>query len=68
MDKDFRNCVRFKDFCKFIKAYRLGKAYDGTDSSLSSSDIIDNGVRDMWKRMDPERTCKVSIDHCSDFL
>ena len=68
MDKDFRNCVRFKDFCKFVKAYRQGKAYDGTDSSLSSSDIIDNGVRDMWKRMDPERTCKVSIDVCSDFL
>merc|ERR1719232_299995 len=50
MDKDFRNCVRFKDFCKFVKAYRRGKAYDGTDSSLSSSDIFDDVVRNMWKK------------------
>ena len=68
MDKDFRNCVRFKDFCKFVKAHRRGKAYDGTDSSLSSSDIFDDVVRDMWKRMDPERNCKVSIDHCTAFV
>ena len=68
MDKDFRNCVRFKDFCKFVKAYRRGKAYDGTDSSLSSSDIFDDVVRNMWKKMDPERTCKVSIDHCCEFV
>ena len=25
MDKNFRNCVRFKDFSKFVKAYRQGK-------------------------------------------
>ena len=57
MDKDFRNVVRFKEFCKFVKAHRRGKAYDGTDSSLSSSDIFDDVVRTMWVKMDPERTC-----------
>ena len=53
MDKDFRNAVRFKDFCKFVKNHRRGKAYDGTDSSLSSSDIFDDVVRGMWKKVDP---------------
>ena len=28
MDRDFRGYVRFKDFCKFIKKHRKGKAYD----------------------------------------
>ena len=68
MDKDFGNCVRFKDFCKFVKAYRRGNAYNGIDSSLSSSDIFNEALRDLWKRMDPERACKVSIDHCCDFM
>ena len=68
MDKDFHNCVRFKEFCKFVKAYRRGKAYDGTDSSLSSSDIFDDVVRTMWVKMDPERSCKVPIEHCINFV
>ena len=47
MDKDFRNCVRFKEFVKFVKAYRLGKHFsdEENDSSLSSSDIFDDIVR-----------------------
>ena len=65
MDKDFNNCVRFKDFCKFVKAHRLGKAYDGTDSSISSSDIFNDVVREMWKKADPERNCKIPVDDCA---
>ena len=28
MDKDFNNYVRFKDFCKFVKKHKKGKAYE----------------------------------------
>ena len=66
MDKDFRDCVRYKDFYKFVKAYQRGKAYDSSDSSSSSFKF--DVVRTMWKKMDPERTCKVSIEHCRVFI
>ena len=61
MDKDFRNHVRFKDFCKFVKNHNKGKAYNEEDSSLSSSDIFEDIIRDLWREIDPERLCVVPI-------
>ena len=49
MDKDFHNYVRFKEFKKFVKMFKEGKAYTGTDSSLSSSDVFDEIARELWK-------------------
>ena len=61
MDSEFRNHVRFKDYCKFVKAHARGKAYDESDSSLSSSDYLDEALKDMWRQMDPERLCVLPI-------
>lgn len=63
MDKDFRGYARFKDFCKFVKKHKKGKAYDevddpGPDSSMSSSEEVELHVRAIWKNyIDPEREC-----------
>ena len=61
MDSEFRNHVRFKDYCKFCKAHAKGKAYGDSDSSLSSSDYLDEALKDMWRQMDPERLCILPI-------
>ena len=68
MDRDFRNMVRFKDFCKFVKNHKKGKAYHQTDSSLSTSDIFEDVMRDMWIKCDPNRDCKVSARAAQKFL
>jgi len=57
MDSDFRGVVRFKDFCKFVKNHKKGKAYDDSDSSLSTSDFFDAILKNMWISVDPERNC-----------
>ena len=63
MDKDFRGKVRFKDFCKFVKKHKKGKAYDeidnpSSDSSISSSEEVEMHCRAIWKNyIDPEREC-----------
>ena len=62
MDSEFRGHVRFKDFCRFVKKHRQGKAYEGSDSSISDSEIIDNFLKDQWREIDPERTCKVPVE------
>ena len=61
MDQDFRGHVRFKDFCKFVKHHEMGIAYGEKDSSISSSEVIDEMVREQWRVIDPERTCHVPI-------
>ena len=71
MDKDFRNQVRFKDFCKFVKKHKKGKAYeeiDSPDSSMSSSEEVELKARETWRDIfDPERNCEVENEkaiHC----
>ena len=49
MDADFRGHVRFKDFCKFVKNWRKGKAYQDSDSSASTSDMVDDVLKEQWK-------------------
>ena len=61
MDSDFRGHVRFKDFCKFVKMNRQGRAYEDPDSSSSDSDLVDLAVKDLWQKIDPEHTCKVPV-------
>ena len=70
MDKKFNGYVRFKDYCKFVKKWHKGKAYDNdwfSDSSLSLSDFFsdNDSDRERWHQMDPERTCHVHIDVCA---
>ena len=64
MDPEFRNCVRFKDFSKFIKAHKKGKAYGerpySSLSSFSSSDANDVIAVDNWKKIDPQRKCQLT--------
>ena len=66
MDKDYRGHVRFKDFCKFVKKHKKGKAYkaidepSSPDSSMFSSEEVDLHARAIWKNyIDPERECLV---------
>ena len=55
MDHDYRGKVRFKDFCKFVKAHEKGIAYKekAKDSSHSDSDIVEEVVREIWQELDP---------------
>ena len=55
MDHDYRGKVRFKDFCKFVKAHAKGIAYKekAKDSSHSDSDIVEEVVREIWQELDP---------------
>ena len=68
MDRDFRDFVRFKDFCKFVKNHKKGKAYHENDSSLSTSDIFDDVMREMWMKCDPDRNCQVPIREAQKFI
>ena len=68
MDRDFRNMVRFKDFCKFVKNHRKGKPYKDTDSSLSTSESYAQLVRDLWMQCDIERRCSVPISQALAFI
>ena len=74
MDKNFRNYVRFKDFCKFVKTHKKGKAYktymdsDCGDSSMSSSEVFGIMMRDLWVKCDPQRTCSVPVRQVQQFV
>ena len=68
MDKDFKNKVRFKDFGKFVKAYRKKRMFGDADSSYSDSDVLDDVIKELWMKMDPDRTCAVTVEHCADFI
>ena len=68
MDRDFRNHVRFKDFCKFVKNSTKGQAYDRSDSSLSSSEIFEDIIRDMWKECDTTRNCEVPLERAQTYI
>ena len=68
MDRDFRDYVRFKDFCKFVKNHKKGKPYKDTDSSLSTSEGYVDMCRDMWMQFDMQRQCKVPISQALAYV
>ena len=65
MDHDYRGKVRFKDFCKFVKAHAKGIAYEekakvaneekakDSSHSISYSDIAEGVAREIWQELDP---------------
>ena len=62
IDDNFRGHIRFKDFCKFVKNHRKGIAYEDSDSSASTEEVFEEVVKEIWREMDPDRKCYVSID------
>ena len=72
MDHDYRGHVRFKDFCKFVKAVRAGtpddKLYGREDSSMSSSELAADVARSIWEKVDPEHSCRASYNDVAHAL
>ena len=68
MDENFKGHVQFKNFCKYVKNHKKGKPCKEPDSSASTSEIFDDVMREYWNEMDPDRTCKISIEVAMDKL
>ena len=62
MDAEFRGHVRFKDFCKYVKAHEAGKNFGDKDSSFSSSEDMNEMIREMWKEIDTKHICFLPAD------
>ena len=61
MDRNFNNVVCFKEFSKYVKSYWNGTAFVDADSSYSASDYDEEECREVWRKIDPKRACKVPV-------
>ena len=54
MDTEYRGFVRFKDFHKFVKKHKA-RTLDiiDSDSCSGDSDIVDEVIKDYWRKLDP---------------
>ena len=62
MDPEYRGIVRFKEFKKFCKQFRLQRQFVESDSSYSGDsddEIAAQVIKDLWQEMDLDHECQV---------
>ena len=61
MDPEYRGIVRFKEFKKFCKHFRLQKQFVESDSSYScdSDEIASEVIKELWQEIDLDHQCEV---------